>query len=50
MDAHGSDVGTSFTADPENTHVLFRIIFEKFALVDGSDSEFSLNGGDSRIG
>ncbi len=48
MNTEGSNVGTSFTADPENTHVSVFIELNKFCLVDCSDSELFLDGGDQR--
>ena len=48
MNTEGSNVGTSFTADPENTHVSVFIELNKFGLVDCSDSELFLDGGNQR--
>lgn len=44
MDTHGSDVGSGFTTDPEDTHISLCVEFEELALIDGSDSEFFLDG------
>ena len=49
MHAHCSDVGTSFTTDPEDTEVLFRVEFDEFTLVDSSNSELSLDSGDPGV-
>lgn len=43
-----SDVGTSLTADPEDTEVSVVIELDELALVDGSDTELTLNGRDQR--
>jgi hypothetical protein len=43
-----SDVGTSLTADPEDTEVSVVIELDELALVDGSDTELTLDGRDQR--
>jgi hypothetical protein len=43
-----TDVGTGLTADPENTQVALIVEFVKLALVNGSDTELSLDSGDQR--
>ena len=48
MDTKGTDVGTSFAGDPEDTHVTLLVVIEELALIDGSDSKLLLNGGDQR--
>lgn len=40
----GSDVGTSLTADPEDTEVAVIVELDELGLVDGSDTELSLDG------
>lgn len=44
--AESSNVGTSLTADSEDTQSLFDIILQEFWFVNGSDSELSLYGWD----
>lgn len=46
--AKSSDIGTSLTADPEDTQVAVIVEFDELALVDGSDTELTLNGRDQR--
>jgi hypothetical protein len=48
VNAESTDVGTSLTADPENTKLPLIVEFVKLALVDGSDTELTLDGGDER--
>lgn len=48
VDAEGSDVGTGLTADPENTEVSVIIKLDQLALVDGSNTELTLDGRDQR--
>jgi hypothetical protein len=43
-----SDVGTSLTADPEDTEVTVVVELDELALVDGSDTELTLDGRDQR--
>ena len=43
-----SDVGTSLTADPEDTEVSVVIELDELALVNGSDTELTLDGRDQR--
>ena len=47
VDTHGSDIGSGFTTDPEDTQVLLRVKFNQFALVNGSNSKFSLDSSNS---
>ena len=44
MDTHGSDVSTSFATEPVDGHISFLVEFEQLDFMDGSDSEFLLNG------
>lgn len=46
--AERSDVGTSLAADPENTEVTVVVELNELALVDGTDTELTLDGGDQR--
>lgn len=46
VDAEGTDVGTSLAADPEDTEVAVVVKLDELALVDGSDTELALDGGD----
>jgi len=48
VNAHSSDVSTSFTTDPEDTQIFFGIEFKELAFVNGSDSQLSLNSRDSK--
>lgn len=48
VDAEGSDVGTSLTADPEDTKVSVIVELDELGLVDGSDTELTLDGRDQR--
>jgi hypothetical protein len=49
MHAHGSDVGTSLAGDPEDTKVLFLIELNKFAFINSSDTQLSLDGSNSKM-
>lgn len=44
--AQCSDVGTSLAADPEDAEVSVVVELDELALVDGSDTEHTLDGGD----
>lgn len=46
VDAKGSDVGASLTADPENTEVAVVVELDELGLVDGTDAELALDGRD----
>jgi hypothetical protein len=46
VDTEGTDVGTSLTADPEDTEVAVIVKLVEVALVDGTDTELTLDGGD----
>lgn len=46
MTTESSHIGSSLTVDPENTHVSLLIVLDKFTLVDGSHSQFLLDGRD----
>lgn len=48
VNAESSDIGTSLAAHPENTQVSVIVKLDELALVDGSDTELSLDGGDQR--
>jgi hypothetical protein len=48
VDTEGTDVGTSLTADPEDTEVALVVELVVLALVDGTDTELTLDGGDKR--
>jgi len=48
VNTEGTDVGTSLAADPENTEVTVIVELDKLALVDGSDTELTLDGRDQR--
>lgn len=44
--AQGSNVGTSLAADPEDAEVAVIVELDELALVDGTDTELTLDGGD----
>lgn len=44
----GSDIGTSLAAHPEDTQVAVIVKLNQLALVDGSDTQLSLDGGNQR--
>lgn len=46
MDTKGTHVSTSFTADPENSHITVFIVLNELGLVDRSDSELLLDSRD----
>lgn len=48
MDTHGSDVGTSFATKPVDSHISFLVEFEQLDFMDGSNSEFLLDGSNTR--
>jgi hypothetical protein len=48
VDTEGTDVGTSFARDPEDAHVTLLVVVEELGLVDGTDTELLLDGGDQR--
>jgi hypothetical protein len=48
MYAKGTDVGSGFTAHPENTQLPLIVKLVKLALVDGSNTELALDGGNER--
>jgi hypothetical protein len=48
VNAESTDVGTSFAADPENTKLPLIVEFVELALVDGTDTELTLDSGDKR--
>jgi len=48
MHAKGTDVGSGLTADPEHTQLPLVIELVELALVNGSDTELALDGGNQR--
>ena len=46
MYTEGTDVGASFAADPENTHIAVFVVLNQLCLVDRPDSELLLDGRD----
>lgn len=48
VDAESTNVGTSLAADPEDTEVAVVVEFDQLALVNGTDTELALDGGDER--
>lgn len=46
VNAEGSDIGTGLAADPEDTQVSVIVELDELALVDGSDTELTLDGRD----
>ena len=48
VDTEGTDVGTSFARNPEDAHVTLLVVVEELGLVDGTDTELLLDGGDQR--
>lgn len=48
MDTESTNVGSSLAADPEDTEVAVVVKLNELALVDGSDTELTLDGGDQR--
>ena len=48
VNAKSTDVGTSLAADPEDTKLPLVVELVELALVDGTDTELTLDGGDER--
>jgi hypothetical protein len=48
VDTESSNIGTGFTANPENTKMSVIVEFVQFAFMDGSDTELTLDGGNKR--
>jgi hypothetical protein len=48
MNAEGTNVSSSLAADPENTQLPLVVELVQLALVDRSDTELALDGGDER--
>ena len=48
MDAEGTDVGSSLAGNPEDTEVALVVELVKLGLVDGTDTELTLDGGNER--
>ena len=48
MHAERSNVRSSFARDPEDGEMTVVVEFDEVALVDGSDSQLSLDGGNER--
>lgn len=48
VNAKSTDVGTGLAADPENTKLPLIVEFVELALVNGTDTELALDGGDER--
>ena len=48
MHTQSSDVGSGLTAHPENTKLPLVVELVQFALVNSSDTELALDGGDER--
>jgi hypothetical protein len=46
VNTESTDVGTSLTADPEDTEVALIVELVQLALVDGTDTELTLDGRD----
>lgn len=46
--AEGTDIGTSLAADPEHTELPLIVELIELRLVDGTDTELTLDGGDER--
>ena len=46
MDAQSTDIGSSFAADPKDPHVTVFIVLNELGLINGSDTELLLDGGD----
>ncbi len=44
MSAHGSDVSSGFTTDPEYSESLFSVILDQLTLVNSPDSQVPLDG------
>ena len=48
MDTHSSNVSTSLTGDPEDSHVALFVVLNELGLIDSSDSELLLDSRDKR--
>jgi hypothetical protein len=48
VNAKSSDVGTSFTRHPEDTHISLLVVVEELALVNGTNTELFLDCRDQR--
>lgn len=48
MHAESTDVGTGLAADPEDTEVAVVVELNQLALVDGTDTQLALDGGNQR--
>jgi hypothetical protein len=48
VNTKGSHVGTGFAGQPEDAHISLLVKVEELALVDGSHTEFLLDGGYQR--
>ena len=48
MDAEGTNIGTSFARHPENTKVALVVELKESRLVDGTDTQLTLDGRDQR--
>lgn len=46
VNTESTDIGTRFTADPENTKMPVIVELEKLALMDGSNTKLALDRGD----
>lgn len=46
MHAEGTDVGSSLARDPEDTEVALVVELDELGLVDGTDTELTLDGRD----
>jgi hypothetical protein len=48
MDTEGTDIGSSFAGNPEDTEISLFIVLNELQLVDLSDSQFLLDSGNQR--
>jgi len=48
VNTHGTDISTSLTRDPEDTKVALLIVLNELGLIDGTDTELTLDGRDKR--
>lgn len=46
MDTEGTDVGSSLAGNPEDTEVALIVELDKLRLMNGTDTELTLDGGD----
>ena len=46
MDAKSTHICSSFTADPENSHIAILVILDQLRLIDRPDSQLLLHGRD----